>query len=289
MPQVGFIGLGVIGSRMAGHVLDRGHAVTVWNRTAEKAIALKERGATTASTLADLAPACSPIIVCVSRSEDVEEVIEQAVPHAKPNTLFVDHSTIAPNAARTIANSLEERGHRFLDAPVTGGERGAIDGTLTVFCGGREEDLHIAEPVMGAYARIVRLVGPHGAGQTMKMANQISVALSVLALSECLVFCTKSGLDLAESLELIGSGAGGSWSMTNYGPKVLARDWSPGFSVALQQKDLAYALEAARTAGACLPGTALVHQLFAALESSGRGEDATPALFEVIEGLSGGA
>jgi 3-hydroxyisobutyrate dehydrogenase len=287
MPQVGFVGLGVMGTRMAGHLLDKGHSVIVWNRTASRAEPLKSKGATVAESLRELAAGCGTIFICVSRTEDVEEVIEQLAQGAKPNTLFIDHSTIEPSAAKQFAEKLAAIGHRFIDAPVTGGEKGAIEGTLTIFCGGEEHDFEFARPIMEAYGRKVRLVGGHGSGQMMKMANQISVALCVLAMSECLVFAAKAGLDLAECIELIGGGAGGSWSLTNYGPKVLARDWSPGFAVKLQQKDLTYALAAARQIGASLPGTALTHQLLAALENAGRCGDATPALFEVIESLSG--
>jgi 3-hydroxyisobutyrate dehydrogenase-like beta-hydroxyacid dehydrogenase len=289
MPQIGFVGLGVMGERMAGHLVDSGHAVIVWNRSPGKSDALQSKGASVAQSLAELAPACGVIFICVSRTEDVEQVITELLKSVKPNTLFVDHSTIEPTAAKKIASLLESKGHRFIDAPVTGGEKGAIEGTLTVFCGGHREDFEFAKPIMEAYGRNVRLVGESGSGQLMKMANQISVALCVLAMSECLVFAHKAGLDLSECIELIGAGAGASWSLANYGPKVVSRDWAPGFAVDLQQKDLRYALETAREIGASLPGTALTHQLFAALQYAGRGADATPALFEVIEGLSGGS
>ncbi len=288
MPHLGFVGLGVMGSPMAGHLLRAGHAVVVWNRSPSRAEPLVKLGASVASSPSELIASCGVVFLCVSRTEDVEAVIEQLLGAAKPNTTFVDHSTISPAAAKAIAARLEGLGHRFIDAPVTGGEKGAIEGTLTVFCGGRKDDFEFVRPMLEAYGKNVRLVGDHGCGQLMKMANQISVALSVLAMSECLVFAEKAGLDIGECIELIGSGAGGSWSMTNYAPKVIARDWTPGFAVSLQQKDLRYALDAARDVGASLPGTALVHQLFAALENSGRGGDATPALFEIIEGLSGG-
>lgn len=275
-----------MGAPMAGHLIDAGHEVVVWNRTPAKAEPLRGRGAEVAKSPEDLATRCSLICTCVSRSEDVEEIVLRMAPAAARGTLFVDHSTIEPATARSIGKSLDEAGLAFMDAPLTGGEQGAIRGELTIFCGGPQDSFDRAEPVLGAYGKNVRLVGEVGSGQMMKMANQIGVALCVLGMSECLVFAQKAGLDLADAIELIGSGAGGSWSMTNYGPKVLTRDWSPGFAVELQQKDLAYALEAAREIGVSLPGTALTHQLFAALENSGRGGDATPALFEVIEKLS---
>lgn len=286
--NIGFVGLGVMGSRMAGHLLEKGFPLSVYNRTLEKTIPLKEKGATVADSLQDLVERCEVVFICVSRTEDVLEVIEKMLPFSKDNTLFVDHSTIEPSVAKTIQRRLAERGLRFIDCPLTGGEKGAIEGTLTIFCGGDEEDFAIAKPYMEAYGKKIRRVGPVGSGQLMKMANQIAVSLTVLSMAECLVFCEKSGLNLNDAIELIGSGAGASWSLSNYGPKVVAKDFSPGFSVRLQQKDLVYALRSAREIGVSLPGTALVHQLFAALENAGRGEDATPALYDVVKSLSGG-
>lgn len=271
---------------MARHLVESRWDVVVWNRTASKAEALRAAGATVAGSTRELASECSQIGICVSRSEDVVEVVQAMKPSAQKATLFIDHSTIAPSVAKQVGEELRADGFRFMDAPLTGGEKGAIDGSLTIFCGGSQEDFDDAKEMLACYGKNVRRVGPIGSGQMMKMANQISVALCVLGMSECLVFAEKAGLELAEAIELIGSGAGGSWSMTNYGPKVLARDWSPGFAVELQQKDLAYALAAAREIGVSLPGTALTHQLFAALENAGRAGEATPALFEVIEGLA---
>jgi 3-hydroxyisobutyrate dehydrogenase len=259
----------------------------VWNRTPSRAEPLREKGALVASSIGEVAAHCNPIFICVSKTEDVEAVIGQIEPHALGGSLVVDHSTIEPAAASRLGERLRGSGLRFMDAPLTGGEKGALAATLTIFCGGEASDFEEAEPLMGAYAQAARLVGPLGAGQMMKMANQISVALCVLAMSECLVFAERAGLDLEDAIELIGSGAGGSWSLANYGPKVLERDWAPGFAVSLQQKDLVYALKTARDLGVSLPGTALTHQLFAALENSGRGGQATPALFEVIESLAG--
>lgn len=270
---------------MADHLLSAGHKVSVWNRTAHKAEPFRERGANVESSILDLAQNSEIVSMCVSRNEDAVSVVEQ-FPDEMNSKLVIDHSTVSPQCARELSRLVEMRGASFLDAPVTGGERGAVEGTLTIFCGGDRPAFERAKPVMEAYGRRIQLAGPTGSGQMMKMANQIAVSLSVLAMSECLAFAQSAGLDLAQTLELVGSGAGGSWSMTNYGPKVLERDWSPGFSVDLQQKDLMYALESAREAGVSLPGTALVHQLFAVLENWERGNEATPALFEVIEQMS---
>lgn len=270
--MVGFIGLGVMGARMARHLADAGHDVTVWNRTPEKAAALADVARVAASP-SELAESCDAVFLCVSRTEDVREVIEAMQPAR--DQLLVDHSTIEPSAARAIAASYP----LFLDAPVTGGEKGAVEGTLTIFCGGSEEAFEMARPYMQAYGKAVRRVGDSGAGQMMKMANQVSVAICVLAMAECLALAEKAGLDMQDAISLIGSGAGASWSLANYGPKVLDRDWSPGFAIDLQQKDLGYALAAARELGVDLPGTEMVHRLFAKLQEQGRGGEATPALF----------
>lgn len=284
--HLGFVGLGVMGAAMAGHLADKGHRLTVWNRTREKAEPFRGR-AEIAESLEQLAREATIIFVCVSRTEDVQDVVGRLAAKANKGTLFVDHSTIAPRAARELAASLEERGLRLMDAPVTGGSIGAARGTLTAFCGGRDEDFERALPYLEAYTKTARLVGSAGAGQMMKMANQIAVCLTLLSMAECLAFAERAGLDLEACIELIGSGAGGSWSLQNYGPKAIAGDHTPGFSIANQQKDLVYAIEAAREVGAALPGTALVHQLLAALENAGEGERATTALFEVLRTLSG--
>lgn len=285
MAKVGFIGLGVMGARMAGHLVKAGHEVTVWNRTPSRAEPLRELGASVAAGPREIALAAEFVCICVSKNEDVEAVVSQ-FPSELNEKLVIDHSTIAPTKAIEICDVITANGGSFIDAPVTGGERGAIEGTLTIFCGGSEANVERAQPILSAYGRKVERVGDVGSGQKMKMANQIAVGISVLALCEALVFAENAGLDLKQTLDLVGSGAGGSWSFTNYGPKILSRDWTPGFSVALQQKDLMYALQSARESGSSLPGTALVHQLLAALENNGRGADATPALFEVIEQMS---
>ncbi|MFN8140596.1 MAG: NAD(P)-dependent oxidoreductase [Fimbriimonadales bacterium] len=285
MAKVGFIGLGVMGARMAGHLVKAGHDVTVWNRTPSRAEPLRELGASVAVGPREVALVAEFVCICVSKNEDVEAVVSQ-FPSELNEKLVIDHSTIAPTKAIEICEVITTKGGSFIDAPVTGGERGAIEGTLTIFCGGSEANVERAQPILSAYGRKVERVGDVGSGQKMKMANQIAVGISVLALCEALVFAENAGLGLQQTLDLVGSGAGGSWSFTNYGPKILNRDWTPGFSVALQQKDLMYALQSARESGASLPGAALVHQLLAALENNGRGADATPALFEVIEQMS---
>lgn len=285
---MGFVGLGVMGAPMAGHLLDRGHPLTVWNRTAAKAEELVTRGARQASTLEELAEECPLIFLCVGRTEDVEECLTPMLKKAQPGPLFVDHSTISPEGARRIHRQVREAGGRFVDAPITGGSMGAIKGTLTIFCGGDEEDIERARTAMDSYAKRIARVGGPGAGQTMKAANQIAVALALLGLCESLAFAEKAGLDLTLTRELLAGGAAGSWAFDNYGPKILNRDWSPGFSINNQLKDLAYCREAAETVGATLLGTELTENLLARLQESGRGAEATCALFDLLaeEGIS---
>lgn len=280
--KLGFFGLGVMGRWMAGHLLRSGFDLTVFNRTKEKTDELVSKGAKRAESAEELADKCEMVFLCVSRTEDVLECVGKMLSALKEGSLVVDHSTIEPKGAKQIFERCREHGVGFLDAPVTGGEKGAMEGALTIFCGGLKSDYEKALPFMQAYSKTARLVGDSGSGQMMKMANQIAVSLTVLSMAECLAFCEKTGLDMNDAIELIGGGAGGSWSLSNYGPKVVARDYRPGFSIALQQKDLRYALDTASEKGLELRGVKLVHELFSVLEREGRGNEATPALFDVV-------
>lgn len=282
MAKLGFVGLGTMGAPMAGHLIAAGHEVTVWNRTRAKAETLVAKGATLAASLAELARESRTIIFCVSRTEDLEACLAEVTPFARVGTLLIDHSTIAPTAAAQIHNRLFDLGLRFMDAPITGGSMGAQNGTLTIFCGGKEVDFKEAAPILAAYAKRAEYVGPAGSGQMMKMANQIAVAGSLLGLSEALAFASRAGLDLTQTHELLSGGAAGSWAFNNYGPKILNRDWTPGFSVTNQIKDLVYAGEAADALGANIPGARLVEDLLGLLVSQGRGQDTTAALFDVL-------
>lgn len=282
--KVGFVGLGVMGAPMAGHLVKAGHNVTVWNRTTTKTQPLKDQGATVAPDLSTLAQTCDLVLTCVSRTEDLQQVLAQLTPSAQPGTLFIDHSTVSPQATLKIHQDLQEKGHRFLDAPITGGSMGAKNGTLTIFCGGSQADYDQAKPFLDAYAKRPALVGGPGAGQMMKMANQIAVGGALIGLCESLAFAQRAGLDLALTRELVGSGAAGSWAFENYGPMILNRDWTPGFSVDNQVKDFGYCLETAENVHADLPLTALVKELLERLQAQGRGDDSTAALFQILAG-----
>lgn len=277
--RVGFVGLGVMGGPMAGHLAAKGFDLTVWNRTLSKTRPLAEAGAKVAESLEALGAACDAVLLCVNRTEDVRECLDRMAPALSAGALVVDHSTISPVAAREFQAELKSRGVGFVDAPVTGGSVGAQRGRLTVFCGGEEEDVRRALPIVSAYSQRAERVGGPGAGQMMKMANQIAVAGSLLGLCEALAFARKAGLDLSQTLELVGSGAAGSWAFQNYGPKILAEDWSPGFSIDNQLKDFGYCQEAAKAVGAAIPGTELVEALLADLRAQGMGGLTTAALY----------
>lgn len=285
--RVGFIGLGTMGAPMAAHLISARHEVVVWNRTRAKCDRF-DGFAEVAESIEALAEVCETILLCLGGSEDVLEVVDRIAGSAAAGTLVVDHSTIAPSAAKECAARLARTGVRFLDAPITGGSIGAKEGTLTIMVGGEEEDYLRAQPIFDAYSRMVGHVGPVGSGQATKMANQIAVAGSLLGMCEALAFAEKAGLDLETTRQLLVSGAAGSWALENYGPKVIAGDHSPGFAVRHQRKDFAYVMESAGECGAAVPATEVTDRLLAALEAEGRSEEATTALIEVYRRGTGG-
>ena len=280
--RIGFVGLGVMGGPMAGHLVGHGNQVTVWNRSPGKSEPLASAGAKVAQSLEELGAECAVIFICVNRTEDVKECLESLTRRAEPGTLFVDHSTIAPAGAIEIESGLRASGFRFIDAPITGGSQGAQRGQLTLFCGGSEADVHEILPIVRAYAKRAERTGGPGSGQMTKLANQIAVGGALMALCEALSFAKKAGLDVALTRDLLSGGAGGSWAFDNYGPKILAEDWTPGFSVKNQRKDFAYTADAAQQVNAAIPGTQLVDRLLAVLEDEGNGEWTTAALYEVM-------
>lgn len=282
--RLGFIGLGVMGRPMAGHLLAAGHPLTVWNRTPGKAEGL---GAKVAGSIEELAAESDVVFLCVSRTEDVRACLRAAIKPARPGTLFVDHSTIEPREAEDIAVWLSGLGFRFVDAPVTGGSMGAQAGTLTVFLGGDEKDCEVAAGLAAAYGKRIARVGKSGAGQWIKMANQIAVGGALAGLCESLNFAQKAGLDVEMAKNLIGAGAGGSWAFENYGPKILKQDWSPGFAIDHQRKDFAYCAEAAKSIGAAIPTTLVIDELLRELQAQGHGQWTTAALYQLLQEKQG--
>jgi 3-hydroxyisobutyrate dehydrogenase len=271
-----------MGGPMAWHIHRCGKDVIVWNRSPERREPLRALGVPIADSLQDLAAQCGVVGICVNRTEDVRGCLDWMFETAKPGTLFVDHSTISPEGAVQMHADCKAKGFRFVDAPITGGSMGAQRGQLTIFMGGDEQDIAAAMPLVECYAKRAERVGGPGAGQMAKMANQIAVGGALLALCESLSFANKAGLDLAQIRDMVGSGAGGSWAFENYGPRLLTRDWSPGFSVKNQRKDFAYCKEAAREIDAAIPGTDLVDSLLAVLQEEGHEEWTTAALYDVM-------
>ena len=287
---IGFIGLGIMGQGMAQNLLKAGFPLVVWNRTTSKMSPLVEAGARAAKNPADLASQCDIIITCVSDTPDVEEVIlgEQGVIHgARPGSLIIDMSTISPTATRVIAQRLAERGIRMLDAPISGGSEGAARGTLSIMVGGDEVDVQRAMPVFQAMGKRITHVGGHGAGQTVKLMNQILVVGTALAISEAFLFGQAAGVDLEKALQAVEAGAAGSWMLSNRGPQILKRDWRPGFTIDLQQKDLRLVLGAADDFGTPLLATSLVFQLYRTLQAQGLGHEGNHALIKALENLAG--
>jgi len=288
--RLGFIGLGIMGGGMARNLIDQGHELTVWNRTAARAAPLIEAGAVAAASPADLASRCDIVLVCVSDTPDVEAVTrgdDGILAGLQPGALVVDHSTISPHATRDLAAAVAAAGGHWLDAPVSGGSEGATRGTLSIMAGGDPAQFARARPLLEAYGTTITHVGGIGAGQMVKLVNQILVVVTELAVSESLLFAEAGDLDLEAALEAIKGGAAGSWMLANRGPQMIVRDWRPGFTIDLQQKDLRLVLDAADRLGVPLPGTGLVFQMYRALQRRGLGGEGNHALVRALEEMSG--
>lgn len=287
--RVGFIGLGIMGRPMAKNLLKAGFEVTAYNRSAGPREEMAEAGAAIVSSPREAAAGRDAVVTIVTDSADVEQVIlgpDGAIEGAAPGTLVIDMSTISPEVTRRIGARLAERGVKMLDAPVSGGDQGAIAGTLSIMAGGEAEDVERARPLFEAMGQRIVHCGPLGAGQTVKLCNQVAITGALLGVCEALLFAQKSGVDPARMLEAVSAGAAGSWQMTNLGPKMLKRDFAPGFKVGLMRKDLRLAVESAGQQMIALPGLALVSQLFAAVDAAGLGDEGTQALVKALEALN---
>ncbi|PTX58864.1 3-hydroxyisobutyrate dehydrogenase [Melghirimyces profundicolus] len=286
--RVGFVGLGIMGRSMARNLHQAGFSVTVWNRTAARMEAAKEWGAKTAATPAEVAARSDIIITMVGDTPDVREVVEGPegiLEGAREGSLLIDMSTISPDATRELAALAEEKGVRMLDAPVSGGDVGAREGTLSIMVGGEEESFQQAMPLFEAMGKNIVLCGPIGAGQTVKACNQIMCGLNLLGMVEALSFAKKAGVDPETMIRVTTQGAAGSWALSNLAPRVIKGDLDPGFSVRFQQKDLRIVLEEAERLALPLLGTAQVHQLLRSVQAHGGEEDGTHALITVLERL----
>ncbi|MGQ0564139.1 MAG: NAD(P)-dependent oxidoreductase [Gemmobacter sp.] len=273
MAHVAFLGLGVMGYPIAGHLAAKGHAVTVYNRTPAKAEAwVAQHGGTAAATPHAAAVGAALVMACVGNDDDLRAVCtgeDGAFAGMGPGAVFVDHTTVSAQVTREMSRIAAARGLGFVDAPVSGGQAGAQNGVLSVMCGGEAPHFALAEPVIAAYARICRLLGPSGAGQLAKMMNQIAIAGLVQGLAEAMAFGAKAGLDGAAVVEVISQGAAGSWQMANRHKTMLEDRFDFGFAVDWMRKDLGICLDTARDIGASLPVTALVDQFYADVQRMG--------------------
>src|SRR5665811_2101420 len=241
--KIGFIGLGTMGAGMASNLIEKGHNVVVWNRTSSRTEPLVQAGASKAASPADVASRCPIVMMCVSDTPDVDAVLHTAdglLAGVTNGSIVIDHSSISPGATVGFAEEVAGLGGSWLDAPVSGGSEGAARGTLSIMVGGGEADIERARPYMEAFGTTITHVGPVGAGQQVKIVNQILVVVTQLAVSEALLFAQASGLDLGATLNAIKGGAAGSWMLANRGPQMIERDWRPGFTIDLQQKAVSY-------------------------------------------------
>ncbi|MGU3537219.1 NAD(P)-dependent oxidoreductase [Methylobacterium sp. A54F] len=287
MAKVAFLGLGVMGGPMAGHLAAKGHEVTVYNRTAGKAEAwAAKHGGHHAATPAEAVRDCEIVFACVGNDDDLRSVVlgeAGALAGMSRGAVFVDHTTASAAVARELAAAAEDRGVGFIDAPVSGGQAGAENGVLTVMCGGDAATYAKVEAAIGAYARACRLMGPVGSGQLTKMVNQICIAGLVQGLSEGIHFAKRAGLDVEAVLDVISKGAAGSWQMENRGRTMEAGSFEFGFAVDWMRKDLDILLNEARRNGASLPVTALVDQFYAEVQRMGGNRWDTSSLIARLE------
>lgn len=288
--RVGFIGTGIMGGPMACNLLKAGYRVVVHNRTRSKAEAALSAGAVWSDSPAAVTAESDVVITCLPDTPDVRQVLlgeGGVIESARAGLVCVDTSTISPSATRQMASELAEKDVTLLDAPISGGQVGAVEGKLSIMMGGSAEAIDRVMPIMRAMGRTIVHCGPVGCGQTTKLANQVMVIHTIMSIAEGFAFAEKAGLDLQTTLEATSAGAAGSHSLKALGPKIIAGDFAPAFMVDLQQKDLRLVQEYAEQIGQPLPGTALAKQLFAALQAEGRGRDGTQALVDVIRRLGG--
>ncbi len=288
--KIAFIGLGIMGLPMARNLVRAGYTVTGHNRSRDKVDALVADGGHGAETVAEAVAGADAVITMVPDSPDVEALLageDGVFTHARAGTLLVDMSTIRPDVSRDLALQGQQRGLRVLDAPVSGGEAGAVEGALSIMVGGDQADFDTARPIFGVLGTTPVLVGPHGAGQTVKAANQLIVAGHLQLLAEALVFLEANGVETQPGLEVLGGGLAGSTVLQRKGAAMRERNFQPGFRLALHDKDLRIVTDSARTSGVTVPLGAQVAQLVGALNQQGHGHLDHSALLKLVEELSG--
>ena len=288
--RLGFIGLGVMGRPMAGHLLDAGHELYVYNRTRSKADELVSRGAHWCPSPAAVASQADIVFTIVGYPADVEEVYlgqEGIATSIRSGCIAVDMTTTRPDLMKTIAGRLAARGASFADAPVSGGDRGAREATLTFMVGADEATFEAIRPYLETMGRSINHCGGVSMGQQTKMCNQIVIAGTMIGVSEALVYGAEAGLSLNDMIATISGGAAGCWTLDNLAPRVIKGDYEPGFMIDHFVKDMGLALEESEKMGLCLPGLALVKQLYIALQAQGMGRKGTQALVKALEAVSG--
>jgi 2-hydroxy-3-oxopropionate reductase len=287
--KIGFIGLGIMGRAMALNLLKGGHQVTVWARREVSMAPLLEAGALGAKSPAEAAQGVELVISMVADAPDVAEVMREVAKAAAPGLVAVDMSTISPAAARTIAIELAASGVDFIDAPVSGGEVGAIAGSLSIMVGGSEAGFARAKPAFECMGKNIVHVGESGAGQVTKAANQIMTGMGVLAVAEAFAFASKNGVDQGKVREALLGGFAYSKILENHGQRMLDRNFKPGFKSWMHEKDLNIVMQTAHELGLFLPGSAATAQMFNAMVGSGLGEEDSIAVLKLLEALSGQA
>ena len=289
--KLGFIGLGIMGRPMCKNLLDAGYSVTVWNRSEPGIDECVGYGAVAGYSAKDVAGKSEIVITMVTDSLDVHEVVLEengVIEGASPGMILIDMTTMSPKVTKEIAEKLNQKGVKMLDAPVSGGDTGAKAGTLSIMVGGPEDAFKECLPVFEALGKnIIHIGEANGAGQSTKLCNQVICALNILATCEGLTLAAKSGIDMEKMFSAVRAGAAGSWMLDNLGPKILEGNMEPGFMVKHKQKDLRLVMEAARELEISLPGTALVHQLYHAVEAEELHEKGTQALIRALEKLAG--
>jgi len=290
MSNIGWIGTGVMGKPMATHLLKAGHKLTIFTRTKSKAKELLDAGARWADSPQETAKNQDFVCTMVAYPHDVREVVfgkEGIINTIKRGAIFIDFTTSEPSLAIEIASALKKKGVFALDAPVSGGDVGAREGTLSIMVGGEEEAFNVAKPLLEKLGKTVILQGPSGSGQHTKMCNQIQIAGTMIGMVEALLYGTKAGLDLETMLRSISGGAAGCWSLDNLALRILKGDMEPGFFVDHFVKDMGIALEEAKKMRLSLPGLALVHQLYVSVQALGAGKKGTQALYLALKNMAG--
>ena len=292
---VGFVGLGIMGLPMAQNLLDAGYSVVGHNRSVEPTEALVEYGGEDGGSPAGVAEQSDVVLLCLPDSPDVTNVVlgegaesDPVIDGVSEGMTLIDHSTISPTVAESVADRLAEEGVNALDAPVSGGEQGAVDGTLSIMVGGDEEALDEHRDVLEVMGETITHCGPSGAGQTTKACNQIVVAAQMVGVSEALVFADNAGADLEAVVDAISGGAAGCWTLDNRAPSMIRGDFDPGFFASYQYKDLRIATDAGEEFGSPMPQTALAHELYKTMVQNEMGDDDNSGVMQVLELLSGG-